>query len=266
MNSELKNPLLKVDSMLTTRRGLEVLRAFRSERDPLGNAEIVRRTSISKAAVSRITSTLLTLGFLTRVPGARQFQLGVRPLSIGQAYLEACPIARAARPLMQSLADELNVSTALAIPNGLDMLYLVYCKGSNISTLRLGVGSLLPIAVTSLGRAYLWGLDEISRNSLLADIAMQAGQTSPEKIKGISDAFIDLETVGYCMSVIEYQPDAFGVAVPVRLGTGKTLMALNAGAVLQGMDLTFLREVIGPRLKQVAGQLEQAMAHIDCEP
>jgi DNA-binding IclR family transcriptional regulator len=252
--------------MLTTRRGLDVLRAFRSERDALGNAELVRRTSISKAAVSRITSTLLTLGFLTRVPGARQFQLGVRPLSIGQAYLEASPISRAARPLMQSLADELNVSTALAIANGLDMLYLAYCKGSNISTLRLGVGSLLPIAVTSLGRAYLWGLDDSSRNSLLADIAVQAGNASAERLKGITDAFNDLETVGYCMSVVEYQPDAFGVAVPVRLGTGKTLMALNAGAVFQGTDLTFLHEVIGPRLKCIAVQLEQAMSQIDCEP
>ena len=250
--------------MLTTSRGLEVLRAFRSERDALGNAELVRRTSISKAAVSRITSTLLTLGFLTRVPGGRQFQLGVRPLSIGQAYLEASPISRVARPLMQSLADELNVSTALAIANGLDMLYLAYCKGSNISTLRLGVGSLLPIAVTSLGRAYLWGLDEVSRNALLGDIAMQAGHTYPEK--GILDAFKDLQTLGYCMSVVEYQPDAFGVAVPVRLGTGNTLMALNAGAIFQGVDLKFLHEVIGPRLKLVAAKLELAMAQIDCEP
>ncbi len=253
-------------TMLTVRRGLEVLRVFRSERAALGNADIVRRTQISKASVSRITSTLVTLGFLARVPGGRQFQLGTRPLSLGRAYLEASPLASAAYPLMQSIADELNVSTALAIGDHLDMLYVAYCKGSNISTLRLGVGSLLPMAVTSVGRAYLWGLTETERTALLARIRTQAGPLGEEKMQGIDRAFQDLDASGFCMSVVEYQRDAFGVAVPVRLGQEGTLMAFSCGAVLQGATRQMLSESIAPRLKEAAQALRKALSAVDCTP
>jgi len=42
-----------VSVTMTVERGLDVLRAFRAERAPLSNAELVRRTGLSKATVSR---------------------------------------------------------------------------------------------------------------------------------------------------------------------------------------------------------------------
>ena len=41
------------DALLTVSRGLQVLRAFRGERNPLSNAEIVARTGLPKSTVSR---------------------------------------------------------------------------------------------------------------------------------------------------------------------------------------------------------------------
>ena len=55
---------------LTVERGLEVLRAFHAERTPLSNAELVRRTGLSKATVSRLTTTLIRIGFLRRAGAA----------------------------------------------------------------------------------------------------------------------------------------------------------------------------------------------------
>ena len=77
---------------LTVERGLEVLRAFHAERTPLSNAELVRRTGLSKATVSRLTTTLIRIGFLRRAGGGRQFELGAGALSMGHAYLESNPV------------------------------------------------------------------------------------------------------------------------------------------------------------------------------
>ena len=63
---------------LTVERGLQVLRAFRAESTPLGNVDLVRRTGLSKATVSRITSTLRRLGYITKELGGRQFQLATQ--------------------------------------------------------------------------------------------------------------------------------------------------------------------------------------------
>ena len=252
-------------SMLTVRRGLEVIRAFRSERNALGNADLVQRTAIPKASVSRITSTLVTLGLLVRVPGTRKFQLGTRPLSIGQAYLDSSPLGRVVSAHMQALADELGVSSALATRAGLQMLYVAYSKSERISTLRLGVGSLLPLDVTSVGRAYLWAMPEKERLELMAQIRHASGVKADRRIRNIEAAFEDLETYGVCMSIVEYQPDAFGVAVPVRLGRTSTLMTLNAGAVHEGVNRQYLLDVIGPPLKRTAIKIELACKDMDCE-
>ena len=74
-------------SVLTVTRGLQVLRAFRSDRTPVSNAELVRRTGLSKSTVSRLTSTLLQLGFLRRVPGGREFALATGALAMGHAFV-----------------------------------------------------------------------------------------------------------------------------------------------------------------------------------
>ena len=165
-----------VATTLTVVRGLKVLRAFRAESVPLGNADLVRRTALSKATVSRITSTLRILGYLAQVPGSRKFQLGMRALSLGHAYVEASPIMEAARPHLQKLADRLNVSVALAVGNDTDMLYLAYCKSARIATLHFGVGSVLPMASTSIGRAWLWSLPPSERQAHIAAIARHAGK------------------------------------------------------------------------------------------
>lgn len=252
------------DSMLTVRRGIEVIRAFRAARVALGNADIVKRTQIPKASVSRITSTLVSLGLLVRVPGTRKFQLGTRPLSIGQAYLDASPMTRLVTPVMQALADELGVSSALATRAGLQMLYVAYRKSENISTLRLGVGSLLPLDVTSVGRAYLWGMPELERDRVIEQIRLASGDRAEQRLKGISDAFNDLCRYGICMSIVEYQPDAFGVAVPVHLGQSRTLMTLNAGAVHEGVTRQYLLDVIREPLLRAAQKLEQVCQNADC--
>jgi hypothetical protein len=55
---------------MTLDRGLQVLRAFHAERQPLTNGELVARTGLSRSVVSRLTSTLIQLGFIGASPAA----------------------------------------------------------------------------------------------------------------------------------------------------------------------------------------------------
>lgn len=119
---------------------------------------------MSRSAVSRLISTLIHVGFVRRVAGGRQFELAPGAFGVGHAYLSTNPITGAAEPLMQQLADRLDVSVALAVPDHLDMLYIAYRYTAGVSTLQLGVGSLLPMGLTAIGRAWLWTQPETSRN------------------------------------------------------------------------------------------------------
>lgn len=251
---------------MTLERGLQVLRAFRAERAALTNGELVRRTGLSKSTVSRLTTTLIRIGFLRRVVGGAQFELATGSLSIGHAYLETNPVRRAAQPVMQQLADRLDVSVALAIPDHLDMLYIAYRTSTRIATLRLGVGSLLPMGWTSIGRAWLWGLPEDARRNFIETLKQGAGAQAPELEKGIEAAFDDLRTEGVCMSLGRYQRNAYGIALPIVVGRSATLMSLSCGAVELEPDMVKLRRRIAPELKAAAIELAALLRDVDAEP
>lgn len=250
----------------TVARGLQILRAFRAESVPLGNADLVRRTALPKATVSRITTTLLGLGYLAQAPGSRKFQLGMRALSLGHAYVEASPIMPAVRPAMQALADRLNVSVALATGDQLDMLYLAYCKGARIATLHFGVGSVLPMGSTSIGRAWVWSLPEAERRARVEALVAQAGDDGPAMRRRLADAFDELDRTGCCLSLGEFQRDAYGLAAPLRAGTQGTPMALACGAAALGLEPDKLRRTLGPEVRRAAQELTGLLAAVDCTP
>jgi DNA-binding IclR family transcriptional regulator len=251
---------------LTLDRGLQLLRAFRAERAPLTNGELARRTGMSKSAISRLTSTLLQLGYIRRVAGGARFELATGVFGIGHAYLETNPVTRLAHPLMQQLADRLDVSVALATADGLDMLYIAHRTSSRIATLRLGVGSLLPMGLTAIGRAWLWGLPEPERQAYVARLLEAAGAQREAMRAGIDKAFEDLRENGVCMSYGEFQRNAFGIALPVSVGGSATPMSLNCGAIKSQPDMDAIRQRIVPPLKQAAIELEQVLREVRYAP
>lgn len=215
--------------------------------------------------MSRLTTTLVCIGFLCRVAGGPQFELASGPLGIGHAYLETNALTRLAHPFMQQLADRLNVSVALAVSDRLDMLYVAYRTSTRIATLRLGVGSLLPMGLTAIGRAWLWGLPEDKRAGYVAYVVEAAAPQAEDMQKNIEAAFEDLLTSGVCMSLGEYQRNAYGIALPLRVWRADTLMALNCGAVELRPDVDAIRARIVPELKAAAVELMVLLRDVGSE-
>jgi IclR family transcriptional regulator, positive regulator for flagellar biogenesis len=244
----------------TLGRGLDVLRAFRCEPRPLGNRTIAERTGLPKSTVSRITSTLVSLGYLTRLPPVGHYQLGTRVLNIGNAYLESSEVRREAKPLMEQFAARHGVSSGLAVGDGLEMMYIAWCRSPKTLTLRLSEGSRLPIARTAIGKAYLWALPPAERRELMTRIRQSAGARARIVMDRINSAFEDLDRFGYCISLAEYQKNTFGVGVPMVLDEGQTIVVMSAGAAQLDVTETVLRRSVAPDLVHTAALLRAAVA------
>ncbi|WP_369678970.1 IclR family transcriptional regulator [Burkholderia ubonensis] len=240
---------------LTLDRGLQVLRAFHADRTPLTHGELASRTGLPRSAVSALTSALIDLGFIRRVAGDARFELGPNVVGIGQAYLAANPVTPLAQPFMQELADRLDACVALAVSDHLDMLYVAHRSGTRIATPRMGIGSLVPMGTTAIGRAWLCGLPDPLRRRQVAQLTEAAGPQANAIAAGIEAAFADLRATGVCLSLGENQRDAWSMALPVRVGVSKTLMALSCGAAEPQPDVDAIRRRIAPALKQAAIEL-----------
>ncbi|WP_066272044.1 IclR family transcriptional regulator [Hydrogenophaga palleronii] len=241
----------------TLERALKLLVAFRADSKPLSNAELALRTGFSKASVSRITHSLVAMGYLDRSADQLRFQIGRKSHLLGQAFLCASPLEQAARPIMQAFADAHDVSVALAIPNQLDMLYLQCCNSCRSATLRHGIGSMVPIGLTSIGRAWLSAQDLDTRERYTRNLLSRAADAKALDM-ALARAFQEFQSGHYCTALGEYQRDAFGVATVVEIGAASTVMGLSFGAVSVAPDLTHIRQVLARALIEAAAALKQA--------
>jgi len=240
-------------------RGLEVLRAFQPGDGFLGNQEIARRTGLPKATVTRLTYTLTQLGYLTYSSRLERYQLGSGVLALGYATLANYGIRQVARPYMQVMADELDCAVSLGTRERLTMLYLESCRGSGAVTLRLDVGSRIPIATTAMGRVFLAALPEGERDYLMGHIKNRAGSEWHTLRRQLEEAFDHYHRYGYVKTVGEWERDVNSIGVPlVQAGNGD-VFAFNCGGPSFLLPEERLESELAPRLKQLVADVQSAL-------
>jgi DNA-binding IclR family transcriptional regulator len=240
-------------------RGLELLRAFGPGGERLGNAELARRTGLPRATVSRLSETLLRLGYLRHDPRAEKYELGPGVLMLGYSYLATAGVAELARPFMQTLADETGCSVALAVPDRHQMVYIEVCQRDGPMVMRLERGARLPIAHSAMGRAWLAGLSEAARRRACERLEARYGAEWPGMEVRLRKALDDHRLHGWCASEGEWDPAISGVAAPVVLGGGTEVLAVNCGGSSRSITRRSIERTFGPRVRELARAVVESL-------
>ncbi len=232
-------------------RGLDVLSAFRPDDRLLGNQEIAARTGLPKPTVSRLTYTLTKLGYLTHVERFGKYQLAAGAISIGYTALANMGIRTVARPLMQKLADDFSASVALGAYDHHSVLYVEHCTSASPVALRLEVGSRIPVATTSAGRALLAVLPAPIRVGVLDELKRMQPADWPRIEASLARAERELATHGFVVSAGDWYPDVNAVAVPLVMADGSGVFAFNCGAPAFRLSRARLLNEAGPQLVEM---------------
>lgn len=235
-------------SVRALERGLEVLRCFKPGDRYLGNQEIASRTGLPKPTVSRLTHTLTRLGYLNYSEKFGKYYLDTAVLALGYSFLANMDVRRIARPFMVELAEYAQASVALGVQDRLNMLYVEAYRSTATVTLTLDVGSQIPIATTSMGRALLCALPEAEREALLEQVRMR-NEVDWQRIRaGVDLALKDFAERGFCLSLGDWKKDVHAVAAPLVPSDGSRILIFNcAGAAFQ-LRRHMLEDDLGPRL------------------
>lgn len=245
------------DDVVSLRRSLEILRAFRPDDSPLSRHEIAQRTGLPNTTVARLIHTLLTLGYLSRVGTHSNYRPGPSVLAIGHALIEALPIRRIARPLMQRFATELNVWVSLGTADGNNMLVLEHAASAAAPDIRVRPGSLLPMASTALGRAYLWAQTPERRADHLVQIEADGAAGEPRLRDTIEQAFAELDRSGFCTAFGSWRRDTFAIGTSIVMHND--VLALACGNLGRAANARALVENVGPRLLRVATDIKNGL-------
>lgn len=242
-------------------RGLDVLRCFRAGDRYLGNQEIARRTGLPKPTISRLTYTLTELGYLRYSEAENKYALGNGVFGLGLAALGQMDVRRIARPLMQALAEHTQASVNLGVRDGLGMVYIDTYRNAASFTVQLDVGSRIPLATTSMGRAYLAALADRERKALLEEIRASEPARWPVIKKGIEHAAREYAEKGFCLSLGEWRREVHAVAAPLELPDRSDVLVFSCSGAPFQLDREKLETEIGPRLLTLVGNVRSALAH-----
>lgn len=238
-------------------RGLELLRCFSLQQQVLGNQELAKMTGLPKPTIARITSTLVSLGYLKQLPNSTKYMLDIGVLALGYAALSNISIRTTAHPFMEEMSQYAQAPVALASRDRLNMLYLDVVQTN--SMMRRPIGSTLPLHSSSMGRACLAATPQRERDVLLDAIKKRETEDWPQIKRMLELSFQQYETHGYCLSLGEWQKEINSVAVPL-LSAQHGLYVFNCGSPSYILSSEKLIEDIGPRLKYMVNSIHDALS------
>jgi DNA-binding IclR family transcriptional regulator len=237
-------------------RGLDVLRCFKSGEERLGNQDLAERCRLPKSTVTRLTYTLTKLGYLHHVGESGRYRLGMATLMLGGTTLSRLDVKEVSRPLMQELANTTHSLVSLGIRDEMSMLYIESCRDQSLVTLRLDIGSRIPLATTAMGCAYLAGVPDGVRRELEQRIQALDAAAWPRIEKGIRQAVSEFAEYGCCGNFGEWQKEIHAIGVPLSLGHGLPVMVINAAAPAQSVSAEVFMNDIRPLLVETVRQVE----------
>ena len=124
-------------------RGLSVLRVLaHAPGGRLRPSDVARRTGLARSPVDRIATTLIRLGYLREED--RELVLAPRVMELGSAYLRGSGVAAALGPPAAALADELDESVSLAVPDGDAVRFVSQTARRRTLSVAFRIGDALP--------------------------------------------------------------------------------------------------------------------------
>ncbi|QPF85862.1 IclR family transcriptional regulator [Bradyrhizobium genosp. L] len=230
-----------------------------AQRSPLRLTDIADATSLNKATALRILNSLIREGFVTRVTGAKTYELGQEARVMAVGARRSVDIAELAQPSLLRLCERSADTALLSVRSGVEALYLARSVGSNpLQPNYLQIGSRRPLGVGAGALALLVWLPDAEIEAVIEVIVPRLEKSPRITPKFLRERIAVARKIGHTVLIDAAFPGMGGVGVPVRDDAGEVVAALSIGAA---SDRIRRREAeLAEMLKKEAQVLARALA------
>jgi len=211
-------------------KGLAVLSAFRGRRS-LSLREVAEALGITKSSAQRIVYTLEKLGFVRRPEPGAKYQLTLKMMELGFAYLSNDSLIEVGGAFLSELTNATGETCNLTEPLETNMVYVSRVVSPQFIPIHLAIGSRIPMYCTASGRAYLSALPEEEALALITASPLEKHtywtETDPEKIMML---LVQAKRDGFASNKEEYILGDMTIGAPVMGRSGRPLGAVHVVA------------------------------------
>jgi DNA-binding IclR family transcriptional regulator len=230
-----------------------------AQRSPLRLTEIADATSLNKATTLRILASLIEEGFVSRVTGAKTYELGQEARVMAVGARRSVDIAELAQPSLLRLSEKSADTALLSVRSGVEALYLARSVGSHpLQPNYLQIGSRRPLGVGAGSLALMVWLPDAEIEAVIEVIVPRLAKSPRITPKYLRERIVAARKHGHTVLIDAAYPGMGGVGVPIRDDAGQVIAALSIGA---SSDRIRRREAeLADMLKKEAQVLARAMA------
>ncbi|WP_406507999.1 IclR family transcriptional regulator C-terminal domain-containing protein [Streptomyces sp. NBC_00212] len=258
-------------------RGVAVLRALSDADGRLSLGELVRVTGLARSTVDRVAATLARMGYL-RLDGPTA-TLAPRLMELANAYLGALRLPALLGPYAVQLAEELDESVSLAVPDGDGIRFVHQSTRRRAMSLTFRIGDLLPAERTAPGPLFAghwtpeqwraWhhrrtadpaGLAFTAAPPAEAETGTGAGTTAGTAADDFEERVEAARTASWASDDQLIEPGLIAVAAPLRDPAGTPVCAVSVVSHTSRHSAASLRKAVLPRLRAAASAMEAELA------
>jgi DNA-binding IclR family transcriptional regulator len=216
-----------MDSMTTVQsieRAFSVLRSLTSGQ--AGVTEIAERVSLPKSTVSRLLSTLESVGAVEQVAAGGDYRVGWALLELAAAARPGRSLVSVSRPHLAELNRLTGEAAGVSIPDGTEMLYLEQLTPDSELQVRDWTGHRIAMHAVPSGQVVLATDDELARRVLSTRLQRYARNTITEPAL-LRHRLQLVRSQGYAWAYEEFADGLNSVAAAVRDHDGKVIASLH---------------------------------------
>jgi DNA-binding IclR family transcriptional regulator len=246
-----------MESLSTVEKAIDVLFHLHGETAAQGVTSIGRSLGLPKSSTHRLLSALSRRGLVEKDEAGR-YRPGIGLVALGLGALDREPVVAAARPVLQSQADELGETVFLVGARAGRLVVLDKAEGSSFLRASPRVGESVPVHATAVGKLYLaFGSEEIELGD--GDLEPFCDATVTDR-SAIEREVARVAEQGYASNTGEWIGGLSVVAAPVRVLLGGSQAASRMQAALAFAATTVRMQALG--VEQVARRAVDAAAQV----
>ena len=248
-------------------RALSILSCFSDAEPQLRVADMARRLGLAQSTVSRLITTMESLGFIDRDPLTGMVRPGLQLVTLAGVALNQIEVQRQAQAELSAVASELGLAANLAILRGDEIFYLTTFEGPKAPKLFTMIGKRNPVHCTAIGKALVAYLPETKREALLERIAYPT--FTPHTVSSADQLRPILDHVRQRGYATEREELAYGracVAAPIRGASGEVIAAASISGPLSALALDDREPALVSRAIEMTDRISRNLGWVTISP
>jgi IclR family acetate operon transcriptional repressor len=216
-------------SVQSVHRALRILDTLAEYGRDVGLSEIAERAGLNVSTCHHLISTLVSSGYVARMPGQRSYILGSRVLVLSSACLRQVNLPRLAERHLDAVSRETGEAAQLAVMQGTDLVGILRREARHALRVDVGIGGKFNAAhAAASGKAILAWLPETEVDRILAEKGMT--KFTPKTItmrEALNEELRLVRRTGLAYDRQEFQQGVACVGAAIRDHAGAIVGAIS---------------------------------------